>query len=87
VVPTPVIRELHHLLSKGHKLAKAALALSKKYESVDIKGLGDGPLFNLAVNRSWPVMTMDRKLRDNLLKNGVSVVFVRDRGKLELREP
>ncbi len=87
IVPTPVIRELEHLAGRGERLAKAALALSSKYETLDIKGLGDAPIFNLALNMSWPVLTMDRKLRDNLLKRGIPVVFVRGRGKLELREP
>jgi len=87
IVPTPVIRELELLARKGERLAKAALALSSKYETIDIKGRGDAPIFNLAVNMSWPVLTMDRKLRDNLLKRGVPVLFVRGKGKLELREP
>lgn len=87
IVPTPVLRELEYLAAKGERLAKAAIALSSKYETIEIKGLGDGPIFNLALKMSWPVLTMDRKLRDNLLKRGVPVVFVRGRGKLELREP
>ncbi|MCU0799383.1 MAG: hypothetical protein MUC62_06900 [Candidatus Thermoplasmatota archaeon] len=87
IIPTPVIRELELLAGKGERLAKAALALSSKYETIDIKGRGDAPIFNLAVNMSWPVLTMDRKLRDNLLKRGVPVLFVRGKGKLELREP
>lgn len=86
IVPTSVIRELEMLASRGERSAKAALALSAKYEHIEIKGTGDAPIFNLALKMSWPVLTMDRRLRENLLKRGISVVFVRDKGKLEMRE-
>jgi rRNA-processing protein FCF1 len=86
IVPTPVVRELEQLAWNGDRWAKAALTLSSKYERIEIKGSGDAPIFNLALNMSWPVLTMDRRLRDNLLKRGIPVVFVRDKGKLELRE-
>lgn len=87
IVPASVVRELEFLMAQGNRTAKAGLELVKKYERIDIKGIGDGPIFNLSLNRSWPVLTMDRRLRDNLLKRGITVVFLRDRGKLELREP
>lgn len=88
VVPSSVIRELEMLVrnSNDWKL-KAALKLANNYRIIDIKGRGDSPIFNLSVNRRWPVATMDRNLRKKILSRGIPVVFVRGRGHMELVEP
>jgi rRNA-processing protein FCF1 len=87
IVPTSVIRELEDLSGKGDRKAKAALDLAKKYPSVDIKGKGDGPIFNLAVNKGWMVMTQDKALRMKLLKRGIPVIILRGKGRLQVMEP
>ncbi len=87
VIPTSVLRELDKLASKGERAAKAALKLSRKYQKVGIKGSGDAPIYNLAVNLGWPVMTLDRKLKEKLLERGVLVLILREKGHLEVVEP
>ncbi|MGA1848561.1 MAG: PIN domain-containing protein [Thermoplasmatota archaeon] len=87
VVPTSVVRELDSLLKKGDWRVKASLELARKYPWVDIKGRGDGPIFNLALRKRWMVMTQDKRLRKNLLQRGIPVVIIRDKGHLKLMEP
>jgi rRNA-processing protein FCF1 len=87
VVPTSVIRELEILMKKGDWRVKAALELSSKYLSIDVKGKGDAPIFNLAVTRGWAVMTQDKKLRTNLIKRGIPVIILRGKGHLQVMEP
>ena len=85
VVPLSVLRELEVLNRKGGNWrVKAAIDLARKYPVIDIKGKGDSPIFNLAVNMKWPVVTNDRRLRNKLVERGIPVVFLRDRGHLEL---
>jgi rRNA-processing protein FCF1 len=88
VVPTSAVRELEMLLGKGNDWKiKAAIELSRKYHNIDIKGKGDAPIFNLAVNKGWTVLTSDGRLRRKLLDRGIPVVFVRDRGYFEIKYP
>ena len=87
IVPTSVLRELTMLESKGNKKARAALMLSRKYVRVEVRGVGDAPIFNLAMNKGWPVMTQDRKLRRTLLSRGIPVLLLRGNGHIELHEP
>jgi rRNA-processing protein FCF1 len=88
IVPTSVIRELEMLKKKGNDWRiKAALELASKYDWVDIKGRGDAPIFNLALKKRWPVVTMDRRLRKKLLERGIPVVLLREKGRMELKEP
>ena len=87
VVPTCVIRELTALAGKGNWRAKAALKLAENYPWVLVKGIGDAPIFNLAVNKGWAVMTQDRGLKTQLLSRSVPVVFLRGLGRLEYQEP
>lgn len=87
VIPTSVIRELETLRKKGDWRIKAALDLAGKYPIVDIKGRGDAPIFNLAVNKGWMVMTQDRRLRTNLLNRGIPVIVLRGKGHFQILEP
>ncbi|MBN1539148.1 MAG: twitching motility protein PilT [Candidatus Thermoplasmatota archaeon] len=87
LVPSSVIRELQDLAKKGDWRVKAALELAGKYPCVDIKGKGDAPIFNLARETGWMVMTQDRKLRASLRKSGVPVLLIRGRGHLQVMEP
>lgn len=85
VVPSSVIRELEVLGRKKNSWKiKAAQDLAGKYPVIDIKGKGDAPIFNLAVNMKWPVCTNDRRLRNKLVDRGIPVIFLRDKGHLEL---
>jgi rRNA-processing protein FCF1 len=87
LVPTCVIRELTALAKKGNWRAKAALKLAENYQWVRVKGIGDAPIFNLAVTKKWAVMTQDRELKNQLLGRSVPVVFLRGLGRLEYQEP
>jgi rRNA-processing protein FCF1 len=87
LVPTCVIRELIALSGRGNWRAKAALKLAENYPWVSVKGIGDAPIFNLAVNKGWAVMTQDRGLKDQLLSRSIPVVFLRGLGRLEYQEP
>jgi rRNA-processing protein FCF1 len=87
VVPTSVIRELESLNKKGDWRVKAALDLARKYPSVDIRGKGDAPIFNLAIKKGWSVMTQDRRLRMKLLRNGIPVIILRGKAHLQVMEP
>jgi rRNA-processing protein FCF1 len=87
IVPTSVIRELESLMRKGDWRVKAALDLAGKYPTIDIKGKGDAPIFNLAVNKRWMVMTQDKGLRMKLLKRGVPVMVLRGKSHLRVMEP
>jgi len=87
VVPISVQRELLHLSDKGNRMARAALKLSIRYEQVGSTGRGDRAIFDLAVRNQWMVMTQDKALRSALLRAGITVVMVREKGHLELVEP
>jgi len=87
VIPTSVIRELESLVRKGDWRVKAALELARNYTWVEIRGRGDGPIFDLALRKKWIVMTQDKRLRKNLLGRGIPVILIRDRGHLMLMEP
>jgi len=87
VVPASVARELIHLVKHGDWKARAALRLASKYDWVSVRGRGDAPIFNLALNRGWAVMTQDRLLRKNLITRGIKVLVVRGGGHLTLLEP
>lgn len=85
IVPLSVIKEIEMLMKKKNSWKiKAALDLALKYPIIDIKGKGDSPIFNLAVNMKWPVVTNDRRLRNKLNERGVPVIFLRERGHLEI---
>jgi len=87
VVPSSVIKELETLQKNGDWRVKAALQLSMKYLCVEVKGRGDGPIFNLAVRTGWIVMTQDRMLRSSLRKKGIPVMLLRAKGHLVVIEP
>lgn len=87
LVPSSVLRELQVLVKKGDWRVKAALELAGRYPCVDIKGKGDAPIFNLAKETGWMVMTQDRKLRAALRKIGIPVLLIRGRGHLQVMEP
>ena len=87
IVPACVIRELRALSLKGDRHARAALKLSSNYRIVGVKGKGDAPIFNLALNRGWAVMTLDSRLRRKLLSRGISVIILRGKGHLQVQEP
>ncbi len=87
VVPTCVIRELERLIKGGDWKAKAARKLADNYDRVEVRGTGDGPIFNLAVNKEWAVMTFDRKLGANLLSRGIPVLTMKGKDYLSFIVP
>ncbi|MDG6225607.1 MAG: twitching motility protein PilT [Candidatus Thermoplasmatota archaeon] len=86
VVPSSVLAELEKLSGKGEWRAKAALALSAKYETVHVRGKGDPSIIGLASNKNWMVMTNDRGMRAILARKGIPVILVRENGHLSLME-
>lgn len=86
VVPSSVLAELEKLRAKGDWRAKAALALSAKYETVHVRGKGDPSITGLAANKRWMVMTNDRRMRGILAKKGIPVILVRENGHLSMME-
>ena len=86
-VPTCVIRELDRLIKGGDWKAKAARKLADNYDHVEVKGTGDGPIFNLAVNKEWAVMTFDKRLRSKLLSRGIPVLTMKGKDYLSFIVP
>ncbi|MCK5772738.1 MAG: hypothetical protein KAH57_03025 [Thermoplasmata archaeon] len=86
-VPMCVIRELDRLIKGGDWKGKAARKLADNYDHVEVKGTGDGPIFNLAVNKEWAVMTFDKRLRSKLLSRGIPVLTMKGKDYLSFIVP
>ncbi len=82
LVPSSSLEELRRL-SKTSRKARAALQLTDRFRTVEVKGRGDDALLEAAKEREAIVLTNDRKLRRRLREAGLPVVFLRGRGKLE----
>ncbi len=86
-VPTCVIRELERLIKGGNWKARAARKLADNYDHVEVRGIGDGPIFNLAINKGWAVMTFDKRLRSKLLSRGIPVLTMKGKDYLSFINP
>ena len=74
LVPTSVVEELSRLTSRE---AKAALALSAKYQPAETSMSGDDGVIDVARRCGAAVVTNDRELIDRLAKMGMPVVRLR----------
>lgn len=74
LVPTSVVEELSRLTSRE---AKAALALSAKYQVVETSMSGDDGVIDVARRRRAAVVTNDRGLIGRLTEMGMPVVRLR----------
>ena len=92
VLLSPTYRELLKIAEKGspkvRKQASLALKLAEKCRVVQVeKGLEethDDVIVRVAAEWRCPVATNDRELRKRLKNVGVSVIFLRQRRRLEL---
>lgn len=78
-----VVKEVKKL-----KYSKSILGLIKK-EKVKIlkkEGMTDDALLEVALEKKALVCTNDKELKERCLKKGVSVIFMRGKSKLEMRE-
>jgi rRNA-processing protein FCF1 len=83
-VPVPVLGELRRLKDRDVPNARAALMLAGRFPSLPAPGLGDPALLAVAVKTGAWVVTADQALRARLVKAGVSVLYPRDRSRLDL---
>lgn len=89
LVPEIVIRELEGLSKgKGKHAASARLGLlfARKCEVISSSGIGtpDEQIFTSAQDLQCGVVTNDRRLRDQVLDEGLPVVSLAGKHKLEL---
>jgi rRNA-processing protein FCF1 len=82
-VPTSVIGELDRLVLRDAPDARAARELANHYRSLPAPGLGDDAVLEAASGRNAWVVTSDRAFRARLVARGVTVLFPRDRHRLE----
>ena len=82
VVPTCVLRELENLGARQH--AAGARALATRFPLIEARGQGDRAIIRAARGgEQRAVATNDRKLRAELARLGVPVLFIRGRRRLE----
>jgi rRNA-processing protein FCF1 len=82
VVPACVVRELESLGARQHAAGARTLAL--RFPVIEAEGKGDRALIAAArAGRMRAVATNDRKLRAQLSRLGVPVLFIRGRRRLE----
>jgi len=86
IVPQAVIDELNSLKrkSKGKdKIAsKVALSLVERCNVINIKGNADKIIESLCKDIEADVFTNDIELKEKLIKNGIKVVYLRQRNCL-----
>lgn len=83
LVPECVLIELRGL-SKDMLKARAALKLAANYPSIPTKKKGDQGVLEALVRENGILLSNDRHLRNNALKMGYRVIFLRSRSHLEV---
>ena len=73
-VPSSVLDELSHLETRE---AKAALALARKYQSVETSMSGDAGVIDVAQRKEAAVVTNDRELINRLVELRLPVLRLR----------
>jgi len=84
-VPTSVLEELDRLVARGVRGARAAAALARGFDIVQVGARGDRAVLLAAMERHGWVVTADRILARRLREFGVTVLVPRDRHRLELK--
>lgn len=88
IVPEVVIGELEHLKKEGtsseKKAAKVALGLSDKAKKVKSKKSADEEIIRLAKKENCAVGTNDKKLKKRLQKEGIPVIYLRQKSHLDI---
>lgn len=85
VVPSSVIEELQLLRERDTPNAKAAIELSRAFDTVANDGRGDVAILRLAQSAGAAVVTADAELGRTLREAGIDTIVPRDRARLELR--
>jgi len=86
VIPTNVMAELQRIDLKGSdkKSKEIALIISERYEKIELEGPVDRSILEYAKNNKCIVATNDVKLKSDLRKIQVPVVFVKNGTRLGL---
>lgn len=88
IVPQAVVNELNTLAKKSRgadkTAAKVAMALARRCEIVDATGVADDVIVELASNLGIAVLTNDIELKGRLLRKGITVIYLRQKGRLEI---
>ncbi|NPA74791.1 MAG: twitching motility protein PilT [Euryarchaeota archaeon] len=77
VVPSCVVGELRKL-ARNNRYAKAALALSKKYDVIEVVLPGDRGVKEAAKRTGGYVVTNDRKFAESLMAEGIKVITLKN---------
>ena len=82
MVPSPVLRELKHLISSADKgrdktAAKVGLGLAGRCRALEAAGDADAALEDLAVMEGAAVFTNDKELKKRLFSRGITVIYLR----------
>ena len=80
-------RELDRLIERATPHARAARGLAGRYRRIENRGRGDAAVVTEALRLSAMVVTADRGLRERLTAAGVTVLYPRDRHRLERFSP
>jgi len=84
VVPSSVIAELKTVLEKTKDPhARSALSLAPKYRGINVEGLGDEAVLELARRLGAVIVTNDRGLRASAQAAGLKVIGLRGKNHLE----
>ena len=82
-VLSSTLRELDRLVARATPHAKAARALADRYRRIPASGRGDTAVVAAALRLPAKVVTADRGLRERLTTAGTTVLYPRDRHRLE----
>lgn len=83
-VPSSVLGELDRLVERDVPASALARELARRLTEVPAPGRGDDAVRACALARHAWVVTADRALRRRLVASGVSVLYPRDRARLDL---
>jgi len=85
VIPSFILDELKELEKrKRHASAAVRLIRQKGVEVVDAPGKGDQGIVEFAIRYGYCVLTNDMRLKSELRKHGVTVIFLRNMSKLKV---
>ncbi len=82
-IPASVLGELDRLLDRETPDAASARALASRFLAVATIGRGDAAVRWAALRHDAWVVTGDRELRERLRRDGIPVLYPRDRHRLE----
>ncbi len=78
IILSSIINELEILSKRGNWQAKSALKLANRFDILQVDGKGDLSIISTALEIDAVVLTLDKKLRNELRKYGIKVITLRD---------